>query len=55
MDPHSDDVWHVVVLWRTNRTEKVDVWVDGAHLHPGGAVRPDTELHKALLVFHHTA
>ena len=52
LNSDSDDVWHVVVLWGAKGPQWVAVRVGGAHLHPGGAVRPDAELHQALLLLH---
>lgn len=55
LDSDGDDVRHVVVLWGAQGAEWVSVRVGAAHLHPGGAVRPDAELHQALLLFHRSA
>lgn len=51
----SDNIWHAVMLLGTRRAERVEAWVSGAHLHPGGAVRPDAELHQSLVLLHHSA
>ena len=48
LDPDGDDVRHVVVLRGAKGAERVGGRVAGAHLQPGGAVRPDAELHQAL-------
>lgn len=54
-DADSDDVRHVVVLRWTERVEGVCGGVRGAHFQPRGAMRPDSELHQTLPIFHHSA
>lgn len=51
----GDNIGHAVVLQGAKRAEWVEAWVSGAHFHPGGAVRPDAELHQTLVFLHRSA
>lgn len=43
----SDDVGHVVVLWRSQGAERVVGRARGPHLQADGAVWPDAEIDQA--------